>query len=160
MSSSRKSVTVLKAVTHEGETFHVWTDEYLSADHGIRLLQALLAEFGEKLVVFLDQAPYFYAKDLWEFVSGNRSTGCVADTSIMSAQSDILQVWYFPSHLPELNPVEGCWKQLNNWFKFRLIEDLDELKSTLGTALNEISVPDMFNYFFPDDSEFCKNFTQ
>jgi len=141
---------LLKAVTHDGETIHFWTEENLSADHGIRLLRALQAEFGKKLVVFLDQASYFYAKDLWEFVSGKRSTECVDDTSVECVQSETLQVWYFPAHLPELNPVEGCWKQLNNWFKYRLIEDLNELKATLATALNEIPVPDIFNYLCPD----------
>jgi len=150
VSGSRKNVTVLKAVTHDGETMHFWTEEYLTADHGIRLLRALRAEFGAKLVIFLDQAPYFYAKDLWEFVSEKRSTECVDDTSVECVQNDALQVWYFPAHLPELNPVEGCWKQLNNWFKYRLIEDLDELKSTLVTALNEIPVPDIFDYLCPD----------
>jgi len=150
VSSSRKNVTVLKAVTHDGETMHFWTEEYLTADHGIRLLRALRAEFGEKLIVFLDQAPYFYAKDLWEFVSGKRSTERVDDTSVECVQNDLLQVWYFPPRLPELNPVEECWKKLNNWFKYRLIEDLDELKSTLATALDEIPVPDIFNYLCPD----------
>lgn len=114
------------------------------------MLRALQTEFGKKLVVFLDQASYFYAKDLWEFVSGERSTECVDDTSVECVQSETLQVWYFPAHLPELNPVEGCWKQLNNWFKYRLIEDLDELKATLATALDEIPVPDIFNYLCLD----------
>lgn len=133
VSSSRKKVTVLKAVTHDGETLHFWTEEN-RADHGVRLLRALLAKFGKKLVVFLDQASYFYAKDVWEFVSGDRSTACVDDTAVKCVQCDALQVWYFPAHLPELNLVEGCWKQLNIWFKYRLIEELSELKSVLDCA--------------------------
>ena len=46
--------------------------------NGIRLLEALKEEFGEELVVFLDRAGYFYARDLWEFVSGERETETVA----------------------------------------------------------------------------------
>lgn len=160
VSSSRKKVTVLKAVTHDGETLHFWSEENLTATHGKRLLGALLATFGKKLVVLLDQASYFYAKDLWEFVSDNRSIEYVDDTSVKCVQSEKLQVWYFPAHLPELNPVEGCWRQLNTWFKFRLIEDLSELKSVLTTALDELVVPDIFNYLCPDGrpEEIDKNF--
>jgi transposase len=160
VSSSRKKVTVLKAVTHDGETLHFWTEETLTADHGVRLLGALRAKFGKKLVVLLDQASYFYAKDLWEFVSGDRSTACVGDTTVKCVRGDALQVWYFPPHLPELNPVEGCWNQLNNWFKYRLIEDLSELKAVLATALDEIPVPDIFNYLCPDGrpDEISKDF--
>jgi hypothetical protein len=131
VSRSRKKDTVLKAVTHDGETLHFWTEENLTAAHGIRLLRALLAKFGTQLVVLLDQASYFYPKDLWEFVSGDQSTACVDDTAVECVRGESLQVWYFPAHLPELNPVEGCWNQLNNWFKYRLIEDLSELKTVL-----------------------------
>ena len=42
---------MLKAVTHDGETQYFWTEETLTADHGVRLLGALHAKFGKKLVV-------------------------------------------------------------------------------------------------------------
>jgi hypothetical protein len=160
VSSSRKNVTVLKAVTHEGDSLHCWTEENLTAQHGIRFLGALLAEFGEKLVIFLDQASYFYAKDLWEFVSGKRSTEYVDDTSVEHVQREKLQVWYFPAHLPELNPVEGYWNKLNGWFKYRLIEDLSELKTMLRTALDEVSSSGFFGYLCSDDrpESLCKDF--
>jgi len=160
VSSSRKSVTVLKAVTHEGDSLHCWTEENLTAQHGIRFLGALLAEFGEKLVIFLDQASYFYAKDLWEFVSGERLTECVDDTSVERVQREKLQVWYFPAHLPELNPVEGYWNKLNDWYKYRLIESLSELKTTLRTALDEVTSSGFFSYLCSDDrpGKLCKDF--
>lgn len=160
VSSSRKKVTVLKAVTHEGDSFHCWTDENLTAEHGIRLVRALQAEFGEKLVIFLDRASYFYAKDLWEFVSGTRSTECVDDTSVECVQNELMKVWYFPSHLPELNPVEGYWNKLNNWFKYRLLDDLSDLKSTLATALDEVTTSGFFSYLCSDDrpEKLCKYF--
>ena len=160
VSGSRKSVTVLKAVTHEGDSLHCWTEENLTAQHGIRFLDALQSEFGEKLVVFLDQASYFYAKDLWEFVSEERSTECVDSTSVERVQSEKLQVWYFPAHLPELNPVEGYWNKLNNWFKYRLIENLSELKTVLRTALEEVTSSGFFSYLCSDDppEKLCKDF--
>jgi hypothetical protein len=150
VSSSRKKVTVLGAVTADGDSLYFWTEENLTAAHGIRLLQALIDEFGEKLVVLLDQAPYFYAKDLWEFVSGKRSTECVDDTSVECVSGSALQAWYYPSHLPELNPLESCWNQFKDWFKYRLIEDLPELKQTISTAFTTIAEPNIIDYICPE----------
>jgi hypothetical protein len=81
-SNSWDKVTVLGAVTDTGESFYCWTEENLTRYHGIRLLEALQEEFGEELVVFLDRAGYFYARDLWEFVSGERETETVSDSSV------------------------------------------------------------------------------
>jgi hypothetical protein len=69
VSNSRQKVTVLRAVPHEGESFGVWPEENLTADHGVRLLGALVDGFGRQLIVFLDRASYFYATDVWEFDS-------------------------------------------------------------------------------------------
>ena len=63
---------MLGAVTDDGNSFYCWTEESLTADHGIQLLEALVEEFGEDLVAFLDRARHFYAKDLWEYMSGKR----------------------------------------------------------------------------------------
>lgn len=143
---------MLGAVTHEGESFYCWTEENLTAAHGTRLLGALTARFGEQLVVCLDQASYFYAKALWKFVSGEERTECIEETSVERVRGDTLQAWYFPPRLPELNPVEQCWNQLDDWFNYRLIEDLDELKTTLLDALYEIDEPNLFNYLLPEDA--------
>lgn len=142
-------MTVLRAVTHEGNSFEVWTQENLTAVHGIRFLQALVEEFGEELVVMWDRASYFYAKDLWEFVSGDRETGYVDDTSVERVRGSSLEVWYFPPRLPELNPVEQCWNQLQAWYNVRLIQNIDELEQTLSRGLSEIDNPDIFNYLCP-----------
>lgn len=144
--NARNKVTILGAVTHTGDSLYFSTEEYLTADHGIKLLKALKTEFGEKLIVFLDRAPYFYAKDLWEFVSGERSIDTIDDTSVACVLDESLQIWYLPPHLPELNPVENCWNQFKNWYKFRFFETLDELKATLSLAFNSISEPDVLDY--------------
>ena len=75
-------MTVLGAVTDDGDSFFCWTEENLTRNHGIRLLEALKDKFGEELVVFLDRAGYFYARDLWEHVSGERETETVGDSSV------------------------------------------------------------------------------
>jgi transposase len=140
---------VLGAVTDDGDSFYFWTEENLTRFHGIRLLKALKERFGDELVVFLDRAGYFYARDLWEYVSGERATETVGDSSVACVQGEGLEVWYFPSKLPELNPVEGCWDQLNEWFKHRLIPDLDTLKQRLTRGVPQISEPNIWNYLCP-----------
>ena len=147
--NARTKVTTLGAVTHEGKSLYLSTEEYLTAEHGIAFLNALVEEFGEKLIVFLDRAPYFYAKDLWEFVSGERSVEYIDDTSIAYVSGETLQVWYFPPRLPELNPIEQCWNQFKAWYRYRFIEDLPALKRSLSTAFASINEPDILAYICP-----------
>lgn len=147
--NSWEKVTVLGAVTDDGDSFYCWTEENLGTRHGILLLRALQAEFGQKLVVFLDRAGYFYTRNLWEFVSGVRATETIEDTSIERVRGDDLEVWYFPSKLPELNPLEGCWDRLQGWFKHRFIPDLPTLKRHLRRGLPTIDEPNIWNYLCP-----------
>ena len=58
--------------------------------------------------MFLGRAGYFYNRDLWEYVSGERATETVRDSSVACVHGDEegeehLDVWYFPPKLPELN---------------------------------------------------------
>lgn len=149
VSNSWDKVTVLGAVTDDGDSFYCWTEENLNAQHGIRLLEALKERFGEELVVFLDRASYFYARDLWEHVSGERTTETVGDSSVTCVRGEKLAVWYFPPKLPELNPVEGYWDRLQEWFKYRLVPDLSTLKQLLRRALPAIDEPNIWQYLCP-----------
>jgi transposase len=103
-------------------------------------------------VVFLDRAGYFYARDLWEHVSGERETETVGDSSVSCVRGDDLEVWYFPSKLPELNAVEGCWDQLQEWFKYRLVPDLSSLKDYISRGVNAINEPSIWPYLTGKDS--------
>ncbi|MEF8839177.1 MAG: transposase [Haloarculaceae archaeon] len=150
--TSWKSVTVLRAVTDDGDSFFCWTEEHLTRFHGIRLIEALSDKFGEELVIFRDRAGYFYARDLWEHVSGERETETVGDSSVPCVPGDDLEVWYFPSKLPELNAVEGCWDQLEEWFKYRLIPDLSTLNDYIPRESNAISEPNIWPYLTGKDS--------
>ena len=149
VSGSRHGVTVLGAVSNERDSFYYWSEETLTAEHGIAILRSLVDEYGENIVVLLDRAPYFYAKDVWEFVSGERSTEFIGDTSVERVVGDSLEVWYFPPHAPELNPVEECWNQLEAWFNYRLVKDLDGLKGMLNRAFPTITPPNISNYLCP-----------
>lgn len=139
-------MTVLGTVTDDGDSFYCWTEDSLTRHHAIRLLDALQEEFGEELVVFLDRAGHFYSRDVWEYVSGEREIDTVGDSSVACVCGDDLDIWYFPSKLTELNPVEGCWNQLYEWFKHRLIPDLSTLKESITRGVGAINEPNIWNY--------------
>jgi hypothetical protein len=52
-----------------------------------------------------------------------------------------------PSHSPELNPVEEYWRQLQNALSNRLFDSLDDLTTANDTALDQLSLRKMSNYF-------------
>lgn len=91
----RKGVAVLSAVSHDGDSFYTWSEGKLTADHGIAFLRALEAEFGEHVEALLDRAPYFYAKDLWETVSDDRSGELVDETNVERVVDGTLHVGMF-----------------------------------------------------------------
>ena len=95
-------------------------------------MDALQTEFGEKICVVLDNASYFTANAVQEFVE---------DTPI--------ELCYLPRGSPELNPVEECWRQLNQALGNRLFDTLDELQEAALAALGDIKPPDVFTYLYP-----------
>jgi transposase len=84
--NARTKVTTLGAITEEGEQLFFGLEESRTAEHGVALLKAWVAEFGDKLVVLLDRAPYFYARDVWAFVSGERQVQTVEGTEVACVQ--------------------------------------------------------------------------
>jgi len=82
-----ESLKLLGATTDTGETFFLPCEVNFNSETTIRLLDALQAEFGEKLCVVLDNASYFTANAVKE---------CVAETPI--------ELCYLPRGSPELNP--------------------------------------------------------
>ncbi|WP_234403471.1 IS630 family transposase [Halarchaeum acidiphilum] len=123
------SIKLLGAVSDSGETFFLSCAENFNSDTTIRLLDALQTEFGEKICVVLDNASYFRANAVQEFVE---------DTPI--------ELCYLPRDSPELNPAEECWRQLDQELGNRLFDTLDDLRDAALSALNRIKVPDIFTY--------------
>jgi len=80
--------------------------------------------------VVLDRAPYFQAS---------------ADTDL--AARDDLAFVTLSSYSPELNPVEECWRQLQAALSNRFFDSLDELTTAIDTALDQLSIPKVSNYF-------------
>jgi transposase len=96
------------------------------------LLNALQTEFGEKLCVVLDNASYFTANAVQEFVE---------DTPI--------ELCYLPRGSPELNPAEECWRKLNQALGNRLFDTLNELRDAELSALDITEPPHVFTYLCP-----------
>ena len=92
-------------------------------------MDALQTEFGEKLCVVLDNASYFTANAVEEFVG---------ETPI--------ELCYLPRGSPELNPAEECWKKLNQALGDRLFDTLDDLGDAALAALDSIKPPNFFTY--------------
>jgi len=126
------SIKLLGAVSGSGETFFLPCAENFNSDTTIRLLDALQNEFGEKICVVLDNASYFTANAVQEFVE---------DTPI--------ELCYLPRGSAPVNPVEECWRRLNQSLGNRLFDALDELQEAALAALDDIEPPNAFTYLCP-----------
>ena len=132
MSGAWGSLKLLGCVTDDGETLYLPCEDNFTSDLTIRLLDALQTEFGEKLCVVLDNAPYFAANNVQEFAEGTP-----------------LELCYLPRGSPELNPAEECWHQLNQHLGNQLFEELDVLRDAALAALDSIEPPNLFTYLCP-----------
>ena len=126
------SIKLLGAVSDNRETFFLPCEENFNSDTTIRLLDALQTEFGEKICVVLDNASYFTANAVEEFAEGTP-----------------IELCYLPRGSPELNPVEECWRRLNQALGNRLFDTLNELQEAALTALDNIEPPNVFTYLCP-----------
>ncbi|WP_256029155.1 transposase [Natronomonas aquatica] len=125
-----KSVDVVAVQPKTDDRFFSRFTEYVTADHAKHFILALCNEFEEDLIVVLDGAPYFRAS-------------AVTD---LAAYDDLAFVT-LPSYSPELNPVEECWRQLQVALSNRFFDSLDELTTAIDTALDQLSIPKVSNYF-------------
>ena len=110
----------------------MWRTQYHSSPKLRGSLDALQTKFGEKICVVLDNASYFTANAVQEFVE---------DTPI--------ELCYLPRGSPELNPAEECWRRLNQALGNRLFDTLDELREAALTTLTDIESPSIFPYLCP-----------
>jgi len=80
--------------------------------------------------VVLDGVPYF-------------QTSAVTD---LAARDDLALVT-FPSYSLEVNPVEEWWRQLQASLSDRFFNSLEEMMTAIDTALGQLSIPKVSNYF-------------
>jgi len=81
-------------------------------------------------VTTIDGAPYF-------------QTSVVTD---LAARDDLTFVT-LPAYSPELNPAEECWRQLLAPLSNRFIDSLAEHTPSIDTALDQLSIQKVSNYF-------------
>ncbi|QLH82053.1 IS630 family transposase [Halosimplex pelagicum] len=130
LSGQRDWTCLLGAITEDGDCFFSRFTEYVTADHAKHFILALCKEFEEDLIVVLDGAPYFQAS-------------AVTD---LAARDDLAFVT-LPAYSPELNPVEECWRQLQDALSNRFFDSLEQLTTAIDTALDQLSLPKVSNYF-------------
>ena len=129
VSASREGVNLLGAVTEYGETAVPECGGSFTGEVTIRFLEYLQAEFGEKLVVLLDQATYFTARAVKDF-----------------AADEPIELVYFPTGSPDLNPTEEYWRQLKLALGNRYLGSCAEIRSAVWSALESISPPGVYQY--------------
>ena len=129
VSGGRASLNLLGAVTDNGDRFISFVEGSFTGKVAAHFLRALQQEFGEKLVIVLDNAPYFIAKHLKK----------------QAAKAGLL-LEYLPSYAPEMNPLEQCWRQLNDGRANRLYLTLPELKTYLTSKLSTLDSPEIYEY--------------
>jgi transposase len=130
LSGQRDWTCLLGAITEDGNRFFSRFEEYVTAEHAKHFILALCEEFQEDLIVVLDGAPYFRASAVTDL-----------------AARDDLDFVRLPAYSPDLNPVEECWKQLKQALGNRFFDSLTDLHTAIDTALEQISVPTVSNYF-------------
>jgi len=130
LSGQRDWTCLLGEITEDGDRFFSRFTEYVTAKHARHFILASCKRFDEELIVVLDEAPYFQASAVTDL-----------------ADRDDLACVTLPSYSPELNPVGECWRQLQASLSNRFFDSLDELTTATDTALDQLSIPKMSNYF-------------
>lgn len=62
----------------------------------------------------------------------------VADTEI--------ELTYFPTGSPDLNPVEECWRQFKRALGNRFFASVDDLRPAVHDALDDVNAPSIYDY--------------
>lgn len=129
VSGGRKSINLLGAVTEDSDRFISFVSGRFTGDIAKHFLRALQQEFGKRLAIVLDNAPYFIAKLLKK-----------------QATADGLLLEYLPPYSPEMNPLEQCWLQLNEGRANSLFRTLMDLKAYLTAMLPTLKSPQIYEY--------------
>lgn len=129
VSGGRKSINLLGAVTDDGDRFISFVQGRFTGKVASHFLGALQQEFGEKLVIVLDNAPYFIAKLLKK----------------QAAKAGLL-LEYLPPYSPEMNPLEQCWRQLNEGRGNHLFRTITDMNVYLRAMLPTLKSPQIYEY--------------
>jgi len=86
----------------------------------------------EDLIFHLTELHHYYGGKkvlvLWDHLPGHHG----ADSYFSEHHRDWFEFEYFPTHSPELNPVESCWNKMKNEYLPNFVPTSDE---ELGSAV-------------------------
>lgn len=129
VSASREGINFLGGLTETGETLFLECAGSFNKEATVQFLQALQEKFREKLLVVLDKGSYFTAKKVKQF-----------------AENSKIELLYLPTGMAKLNPTEECWRQLRSALGNRYFGEIDELRSGIRSAMEEIDPPGLYQY--------------
>ena len=118
----------LGAITEDCDFFRF--TEFATADYAKHIILVLCKEFKEDSIAALDRVSYFQASAITDL-----------------ALRDDLTLVALPVYSPELNSVEERWRQLQDALNDRFFDSPDELTTAIDTALHQLSLPGVSNYF-------------
>jgi transposase len=130
LSGLRDLTCLLGAVTEDGESFFARFPEYVTADYAKHFILEIYEEFENDLIVLLNGASHFRASTVMDL-----------------AARDGLAFVRLPAYRLDLNPVEECWRQLESALGNRYFESMIDLTTTIDTALDQLSLPEVGHYF-------------
>ena len=126
-----EATNLLGALSETGQTRFFQSESNFNSEVTIHFLRALQEEFGERLILVLDNAPYFASKKVKKF-----------------AESAGIELCFLPRYSPQMNPIEECWRQLALQLNNRIFEDLDQMNRSIREGLENINPPRVSNYLF------------
>jgi transposase len=129
LAAFKGGVKLLGAVSDEREFFATEVVDRFTSDVTIRFLQAIQEEFSEIIHVLLDIALYFKSQQVRDFVEETQ-----------------IEITYFPRGSPDLNPVEECWRQLEQVPGNRFFGSINEIRPAVTIALRQINPPQITDY--------------
>ncbi len=90
---------MIATVTNQGKTRWMIIDEAFNADKRIEFLASLIKDAGKKVFLILDNLRVHHSKPVKQWVEGHQ---------------DKIELFYLPSHSPELNPQERLHADLKH----------------------------------------------
>lgn len=118
----RDKISIVSAVSTEGDLFFAISEESMNEDHIILFLEQLLREIGSFIYIFWDNITIHRSRKVKQFLFD---------------RNERLTTRRIPPYSPELNPDEIVW----NVLKYQELpnfcpDSLEELKSTAVKTLN------------------------
>ena len=125
MSDAWENLKLLGGITDDGETFYLPYKENFTSDLAAQLLDAFQTEFGEKLWVVVDNAPYFAANMVNKFVENTPLELC------------------HPLRGSRAESRGGVLTSTQPTLGNQLFEELDEFHDAALAALDSIEPPNL-----------------